>query len=117
MSEPFLFDTICDDIIGEILQYIKWCKACAREKGKKDPYMFSYHRLLWIERPIITYRINKWFENPEIYYAGAMLQMCKGKLDSCDLHHKTGRKRAIKKDKKGLISYTYEQGKSKEIAM
>jgi len=26
-------------------------------------------------------------------------------------------KRTIKKDKKGLISYTYEQGKFKEIAM
>jgi len=116
MSELFLFNTICDDIIGEILQYIKWCKAYERNKGEKDPYMIYYHRLLWIERPIITYRYEKWV-------AAGALCVCEGKLKSLDLHRRrcdrpeTSRKRAIKKDKKGLISYTYEQGKFKEIAM
>ena len=133
MSEPFLFDTVCDDIIGEILQYIKWCKALSRSKGEKDPYKIEYHRLLWIDRPIITYTYSKWRD----------AWRCEGELGSCDLRYKTRThiwqdhvadqmplnseilkrklkekpKRTIKKDNKGLISYTYEQGKFKEIAM
>ena len=106
MSELFLFNTICDDIIGEILQYIKWCKASRPLiiEGKKDhTFAYHYHRLLWIERPIITYSYDYLWTY--------------GKLKSLDLHYKSGRKRAIKKDKKGLISYTYQQLKYKEIAM
>ena len=137
MNKAFMFDTICDDIIGEILQYIKWCKALDRSKGEKDPYRIKYHRLLWIDRPIITYTYLKWRD----------VWKCNGELDSCDLRYKTRSqiwqdyladqsrdqmplnseillkklkekpKRTIKKDTKGLISYTYERGKFKEIAM
>ena len=119
MSELFLFDTICDDIIGEILQYIKWCNSYSREKGDKDPYMIDYHRLLWIDQPIITYTYSKWKDYAFDYVLGGWqsCMRCEGELISCDLHYKTGCKRAIKKDTKGLISYTYERGKFKEIAM
>ena len=116
MSELFMFDTICDDIIGEILKYIKWCKALHREKGEKDPYVHVYHRLLCIERPIITYSYDKWIVNNE-----HAIHFCKGKLLECDLQtyykYKNGRNRTIKTDKKGLISYTYDQCKFKQIAM
>ena len=49
------------------------------------------------------------------------LSHCEGKLESLDLQtfykYKNGRKRTTKTDKKGLIIYTYEQGKFKEISM
>ena len=117
MSELFLFDTICDDIIGEILQYIKWCKALSRSKGEKDPYMIEYQRMLWIDRPIITYTYLKWKDYRLGEHGWQSCMLFKGELVSCDLHYRSGRKRAIKKNNKGLISYTYEQGKFKEIAM
>ena len=88
MSEPFLFDTVCDDIIGEILQYIKWCKACSREKGEKDPYMIDYHRLLWIDRPLITYTYSKWRDDCIGEHGWQSCMLCKGELGSCDLHYK-----------------------------
>ena len=66
--------------------------------------MIYYHRLLWIERPIITYRYEKWVSAGEW-----SLRLRKGKLNSLDMHRRacdrpeTSRKRAIKKNKKGLI--------------
>jgi len=41
----FLFDTICDDLIEEIVKNFKWTKALCNW-GKKTPYyLIVYHRL------------------------------------------------------------------------
>ena len=94
----FLFDTICDDIIGEITKHIVWTK-------ERDGTTFQgIQRLLILppEKPIISLESFSYYLLPN--YQGPPYEI-KNEI----------MKNKIKKNKKGLITYTHNYGKYKQI--
>ena len=95
----FLFDTFCDDIIGEITKYIVWTK---------DDYAGRCQRLLIfpLEKPIIT-----------LDCFGLRFNIFKGGWgNDYDIMNEI-LKNKIKKNKKGLITYTHQYGNFKQIQL
>ena len=106
----FLFDTICDDIIGEITKYIVWTKfgSIPYHYESLRGYPWRVQRLLIypLERPIITLQSANWNFGFGKETFGP----------SYDIMNETI-KNKIKKNKKGLITYTHKYGNFKQIQL
>jgi len=117
----FLFDTICDDIIGEITKYFVW--TASYRSDNELPIVVQ--RLLYfpLEKPIITLQAFtecasragscascRWWSRAERFHPIF-------EIDS--LHWWGGPKRMIKNkiktNEKGMISYTHNKQKFKQI--
>ena len=106
----FLFDTICDDIIGEITKYIVWTKfgSIPYHYESLRGYPWRVQRLLIfpLEKPIIT-----------LDCFGLRFNIFKGGWgNDYDIMNEI-LKNKIKKNKKGLITYTHQYGNFKQIQL
>ena len=102
----FLFDTICDDIIGEITKYIVWTKD---EYWAKRGTILNACGLGWrvqrllifpLEKPIITLDAYGY----KFYTKGPTHEVINEIM-----------KNKIKINKKGLITYTHSGSRYKQI--
>ena len=107
----FLFDTICDDIIGEITKYIVWTKdgwwnstLGVRAALGADDHNIRIQRLLIfpLEKPIITLDVFGWKFSSR--WKGSTYEVVREVL-----------KNKIKTNKKGLITYTHKYRRFKQI--
>jgi len=101
----FLFDILCDDIIILITQYIVWAKDPRCEIAGTQPAWANLQRILILplERPIITLESRGWWLSPN--WRGPVFEAKREII-----------KNKIRKNKKGLISYTHKWGQFKQIS-
>tara|TARA_Y100001937_G_scaffold69256_1_gene94517 strand:- start:1152 stop:1514 length:363 start_codon:yes stop_codon:yes gene_type:complete len=102
----FLFDTICDDIIGEITKYIVWTKRGEWDFAGNCEFRhldnnIRIQRLLMfpLEKPIITLDVRGWQFTPHRYSPNR----------NCYEVIREVLKNKIKTNKKGLIQYRHKQ--------
>ena len=114
-NNTFLFNLICDDLIEEIMKYIKWFKHIDKKYGR-----VTIHRLNFIKEPTLDYKGSiYYFDNTEKNYS---LEIWNKKYDMNSYfsiikenRFFQQRNRKFKTNKKGLLEYNFDYKKFTEI--
>tara|TARA_R100000231_G_C5307073_1_gene159309 strand:+ start:31 stop:375 length:345 start_codon:yes stop_codon:yes gene_type:complete len=107
-NNTFLFNLICDDLIEEIMKYIKWFKHIDKKYRQ-----VTIHRLNFIKEPKLDYNVSiYYFDNTEKNY---WLKIRNKTYVIKENRFFQQRNRKFKTNKKGLLQYNFDYKKFTEI--